>query len=532
MAQPAVMRPRSEHTRLRQQSHTQASCSGRSVSRLHAAGNSQQRFRQLAVRRLATAASGSGLDIPLDFKQPEPDHRSVTESSEAEAAALHPQAAPQRLDAVLVDAAKACETVEDVVALARNSAARTSPFVAAALASVLELRLRMATNSRGRREWFKSDKLAPVADLLAARLPDMSVVGQVQVLALCSAAAQCPIFDGVGDAAAEHLLSALSDAKSTPLWVGQVLQVQLVAARLANVRSCFESVERSPECSAKRSTKRGRKRHAKRADVAAFHMLSTLAAARTASMLEAAQPSEVVSTAKLLAAQPEGEAELDDAPEEGPSGRAIALRPSGVIGRRERRETGDAIAAAMCRALPAFSVTQACIVLSALRKCHVRLGSVLPAVADVWLTPQASAQLPMREATQLLWEFREAGARLDPSAAAAAMHVALRGISDAARPGAVAKLASLTAAERALSANDMLPVADYVVRQAHRCSAAQLAHMLSALLARGCAHDGALAAFRGVALPQVAHLDGEQLAALAACAAAPELVRAPALQLT
>lgn len=153
--------------------------------------------------------------------------------------------------------------------------------------------------------------------------------------------------------------------------------------------------------------------------------------------------------------------------------------------------------------------------------------SAYAAVAATFLTPSAIPRLDGAQASTLLWQLHHGRFRIPPTDAAAAVHHALGDIADGARPRDIARLATLAALEPSVMPKDVLPLAEFLMRRAGDAAAEDAAHIMAALLSRGCEHAGALAAFRAVALAALEKRSARELEAIASCVATDDLVRPP-----
>ena len=161
-----------------------------------------------------------------------------------------------------------------------------------------------------------------------------------------------------------------------------------------------------------------------------------------------------------------------------------------------------ALAAHTERSLLEYNATQLIIVLSCLRVCGGTPKSLYRAVASALLAGRLG-HLTVRHQVTILHVFDSAAQPLPESLRQSFVASSLADIALLSNPDDVTKLAQATAATADMTPNVAMPIAEYLVRNAASVAPCVTAACLRELLSLGCVHGGAIAAFKGAAVPRL-----------------------------
>jgi hypothetical protein len=401
-----------------------------------------------------------------------------------------------REDAALGDNINACTNIEQLVAVVSRDGSHMSARVAERLASSLEHRIVHSLNNRNRRALLRTPALMPIGRLLLRRIPYMTHAQLLSVLSLCASAYFCPMFTPIAIAARDaiplHSIGAPGAAQVTP---AQAVSFVLISSYLANI-----------------AAGQNREEGAHHRDAQGFRALADAFSSHAVKLLSVAD-GNATSAAILTLAGLEEESTARTA------GRTIQL----VTG-AQRGAICRACEKALCRGMPRLHARDASLAIEALRRSGGSTQRCMQHAATQFLSPGVARRLPSRDLTRLLWEAQRAPFSVDPEVSAAVVHTALGTVADDTPPREVAHLASLAAREPSVDARAVLPVAEYLVRQADMCAPRDVGQIVVALLACGCVHKGALVAFDAIAMQGLTPLCIETVLEVAKCTAAPELV--------
>lgn len=373
---------------------------------------------------------------------------------------------------VLTQLIDACASLRDVDALIVQHGQQLSPFAAARLALKVE---GLLSTSRA----AAPPKLVRIVPVLTSNVPSMSIVGLMHVLSLCLALPPSAAFSSLLDITLLHL-TPTSAAKSH-LYLRHLIHLFLSSSTLA-LRSSTD-----PKVSVPKALLQG---------------LAKYAATEAVSTLSSAPTRDAVLAAKILA-----------------SFRHRKKVPLGSL-----RPILTALATHTERSLLEYNATQLIIVLSCLRVCGGVPKSLYRAVSSALLAGRLG-HLSVRHQVTILHVFDSAAQKLPEALRQSFVSSSLSDISLLSNPDDVAKLAQATAATSNMTPTVAMPIAEYMVRNAASVAPAVTAGCLGALLSLGCVHGGAIAAFKGAAVPRLGECQAWQLIEAAFCAAHPSCVR-------
>lgn len=186
-------------------SHQSASSSGRVQA--------GQWRRRAQVQKRTAARSAADLDAPIGGTYPESDALvrpfppGARREGDDDPSGARGEGQPSAREAALLDAVAACTDVHEILAIVDKSGTEMSPFCADTLARALEVALD-ATQPQKRQALLATPALVPVAELLAATVPDMNSVGLLHVLSLVSSVWPYPPLHKVAETAALALVPA------------------------------------------------------------------------------------------------------------------------------------------------------------------------------------------------------------------------------------------------------------------------------------------------------------------------------------
>lgn len=366
-----------------------------------------------------------------------------------------------------------CESIEELAGCIQDDAAHMSAFVAARLASQSEMVLSAADVASAERR----SGMDQVVKCILSNVPSMSSSGLINVLSLALLLSNANAGQRLAAAVVKQMPP--STIPSAPLYLRHFIQLLLVS-------SAFTSETHDRKSSLHQS----------------MAALSKAALDHVTAIAPSSTVRDAVTACKILA----------------------SFRNRGHIPSATLHPVCAALATHTERSLLEYNATQLIITLTSLHACG-HAPKMLYAAVTAALATDRLGYLSTRHRVSLLDAFDAAGQALPTPLRHSLVSSALDACATLTRAEDIARLAQAAAVTPGLSPARGLPIAEYLVRHAAEMPAAAAAATLAALLRLGCEHGGAIAAFRGAAVPRFGELRWWELRDAACCCATPACVR-------